>query len=91
MQAAKAISITRSTLSTPSVSQTISHRHYRPDYSDVAAFGDQPAERLDLTIEGTNGSGGGALANGTVLGQQPASSMAAGLLAAPSSQPTVSR
>jgi hypothetical protein len=32
----------------------------------------------------------GALANGTVLGQQPASSMAAGLLAAPSSQPTVS-
>jgi hypothetical protein len=44
-----------------------------------------------LTIEGTNGSGGGALANGTVFGQQPASSMAAGLLAAPSSQPTVSR
>jgi hypothetical protein len=34
--------------------------------------------------------GDGALANVSVLGQQPASSMAAGLLATPGSQPTVS-
>ena len=59
--------------------------------SGIAAGSTPSAPAAQLTqAMASFAPGSGALANGTVLGQQPASSMAAGLLAAPSSQPTVS-
>jgi autotransporter-associated beta strand protein len=59
--------------------------------SGIAASSTTSAPAAQLTqAMASFAPGSGALANGTVLGQQPASLMAAGLLAAPSSQPTVS-